>query len=385
MDVWRSEDIFDRIYRIHDVELLSTGWTTRNYPDAIRKLDSIANKANSLIGIVAYHTLGLRSPITDAGNLLSCLKQPESYLCVGWKEPTNFKGIDELSVEGVKFHIDVVKSSKFPSDLDPISNNLLHSKILLFDNADNKTSTLVVGSHNWTRSALTGTSLSDGLNHEDSIIITADKLHPIVLKARKRITETKSKCIEYNSTDKKAFERLQGINGSRIMVEITKRLPNSCSELIILFSDRKASAKFNLDKDGYLFDKTSGDIWKFTSDGSVSSIEVALKIKKRSYAIWDDKKPLVPRRKNTGSPLPTYDFFAILSIKQRKKGTVRFIQNTRPGQLWKGAEEVVIPIENHDIDTTKIKILRLTELPDFVDEEIGLGSVAHMEKYTVKE
>ena len=77
----RVEDIVQRIYRIHDVELLSTGWTTRNYPSAIGKLDSIAKNAHSLIGIVAYHTLWNKGPMTAAKNLLSCLKTSESY-CV---------------------------------------------------------------------------------------------------------------------------------------------------------------------------------------------------------------------------------------------------------------------------------------------------------------
>ena len=381
----RVEDIFQRIYRIHDVELLSTGWTTRNYPSAIGKLDSIAKNAHSLIGIVAYHTLWNKGPMTAAKNLLSCLKTSESYLCVGWNQPTNFDGIDDLSRVGIRFYVDVVKSTKFPSDLDPIHKHLLHSKILIFENADNETSTLVIGSHNWTKSALTGTSSTNGLNHEDSIIITADNQHPLIIDARNRITDTKNKCIEFKTGLCESFKRLQGINGSRITVEITKPLAKSCKEIILLFSDRKSSAKFNLDKEGYFINKASGNIWKFTSDGSVSSSEVALKIKKRSYAIWDDKKPLVHKRKNTGSSLPAYDFFAILSVKQIKKGTIRFKRNTRPGQLWKKAEKEVIPIENHDSKTSKITIMRLTELPSCVDEEIGLGLVTHMERYTIEE
>ena len=369
---------------IRSIELLSTGWTTSLGNFAITELDNISKKYHNVIGIIAYHTLDGKYPISGASNLLKCLKANSSYLCVGWRDPTDFDSINELHKLGITYHVDVVKSTSFPSELDPLHRNLMHSKILIFSSPKKSTCTVVIGSHNWTRSALTGTSSTNGLNLEDSVIIEVGVDHQLVIDARKRIEEVKYSCIEYKSHLLDAFKRLQYGNSGRLVLEVETDLPKNCKELILYFEDRNQSTTFSLDKGGFLVNKSSGETWEFTSDGSISSDEVGLKPGKRQIAKWSNTR-LKHKRINKGTPLPNNDYIAILSLKKKNKGNLIFMKPRKKGHYWANSHETRLAIENSELKKDEIKIQRLRGLPEHPDDYLIHSDLQHLKKFIIQD
>lgn len=370
---------------IHSIELMSTGWMTSGASSAIEQLNDIASKSSSVVGVIAYHTLKAQWPIDKCRNLIDCMTANDSYLCVGWQAPTNFSGIDELSKWGFTFYIDVVRSPSFPKDLDPIFNNLLHSKLLLFEGTDG-TSTLVIGSHNWTKSALTGSSTSNGLNVEDSVIIHAGRDHPVIVAAKKRIEEIQSKCLPYNTRDCAAYERLQDSSGGRIMLEVKNNLPKNCEEIILLFSRRADAKKFNVNNRGYIINKSSGVTWRFTSDGSVSTEELEFVLGTRYVSNWAGGS-LAVRRLNSGTAVPAHDAFAILALDRLPRKTpFSILKPTTKGMLWRHVEEFHLEMPtDEETNSRSINIQRLLEFPDIdIDTEVEISSIKPGKRYIVK-
>ena len=157
-------------------------------------------EAQRVRGVVAYWTIGNSHELY--GELLKNLSKEESYVCVDISTPTNLDVLCELVEEGANIYLFLARrdDKKLP--------RLLHTKAWLFEGTDSDE--IMVGSHNFTTSALGGNNIElsirqilsrtnqndhnlkiDFENYLENIMGFCDKFDPTKIEEYKFIQEQK--------------------------------------------------------------------------------------------------------------------------------------------------------------------------------------------------
>ena len=174
---------------ILEMRLLSSDINTDGIYD---DLNEIAKVSNRLYASVAFVTTS--GPYSE---ILEVLK--EGYLCTDISFPTNLDFLQRIHAEDVdvSLHLRQIKGKGIEG-----FNHLLHSKLLLFE--CEKYATIIIGSHNWTSTAL------GGVNTEDSLLIKVEHGDPMHTKTKDRLDWIKSNCLDYDPTKMTLYQSLQG-------------------------------------------------------------------------------------------------------------------------------------------------------------------------------
>jgi hypothetical protein len=194
----------------------------------INQLKLKLRKAKYAKGTMAFFTLG--GPQTK--NLFGSNEwKPfkDGWICVDLHFPTNLDNIDSIfKNHGVEFWIHVKKITPKAKKKDftrisgkyKVPNGLLHSKYLILDYDDN-TSEVIIGSHNWTLSALSG------LNIEQSVSITANTEDPVIVLLKSILETTRSKCEYYGNNTLSDWKEIQdeanGVGVKRFKLDVKSK------------------------------------------------------------------------------------------------------------------------------------------------------------------
>jgi hypothetical protein len=150
-------------------------------------IEGAAAKAESVIGLVAYWTVGIEL----IPNLIKLNENPNSFICVDPSSPTDLFLLLSLNKAGNNFYAFNYEVSGYET-----REGLLHSKVLLFDNSDDS-AVLILGSHNMSVRALTG------INIEHSIYMRLKKTDHLYLDIKSQIIAIKEKhCSKIESVNK---------------------------------------------------------------------------------------------------------------------------------------------------------------------------------------
>ena len=189
-----------------DVKLFPENFKT----SVIEELKSKLDKAEHAIGTVAFFTLGGQQSI-ELFDAKEWAPFKSGWMCIDVHYPTNLDNVSAIVDKfGVEFwlHVDKVtpimqkkdftrRSAKFK-----VPDGLLHSKFLVLD-YEGGTSEAILGSHNWTLSALGGSNI------EQSIVIAADTNDPIIVQLKSMLETTKNKCIYYGKKTLDEWKQIQ--------------------------------------------------------------------------------------------------------------------------------------------------------------------------------
>ena len=147
-----------------------------------RMLENI-EKCESIRIVVAYWTLPpnfFYNHEKKHNKFLELLGKKDSFICVDAQYPTNIDQLKKFKVlnpnANIHLHHYALANNNIPDE--KYRENLLHSKIIVFDYGNNKVE-VWLGSHNFTRRALLGINLEASLgvttNKEDSLYKDIDK------------------------------------------------------------------------------------------------------------------------------------------------------------------------------------------------------------------
>jgi len=170
----------------------------------VAQLSDTINRAEALYASVCFWSIG---PDFFAADLVALIATPGSFCIADIHSPTNVDKINSFYQQGAsRFFL-------FFKELHPklrpdafIERHLMHTKMLLFDLPDGKAE-LWVGSHNFTRQALTG------VNREASLVIPChqnDVLYSKTLAYLHSILVDKD-CHPFNPELLDTYKKLQGL------------------------------------------------------------------------------------------------------------------------------------------------------------------------------
>ena len=205
----------------------------------VQQLKLKLRKAESAKGTMAFFTLG-GSQSKDIFGTEEWKPFKNGWICVDLHFPTNLDNIDSIyRNHGVGFwlHVEKITSKAKKKDYTRISqkykvpNGLLHSKYLILD-YDDGTSEVIIGSHNWTLSALSG------MNIEQSVSISAKTEDPVIVLLKSILETTKSKCEFYGKNTLSGWKEIQdeanGVGVKTFRLDVTY---NDVENQFILYSD----------------------------------------------------------------------------------------------------------------------------------------------------
>lgn len=207
--------------------------------DIVPEINNKLKKATKATGSVAFFTLGGRTDLFDA-DAWSAFRN--GWMCVDLHFPTHLKNMKNICDRySVPFflHLDKTQSVAKKKDYGRVSqefkvpDGLLHSKLLLIDYPDHN-SEVIVGSHNWTISAL------NGLNIEQSVCIKDATDSPLINGFRNILESIKSKCKYFDTSKIDYFQKLQreasggGIKEFRLDIE-----ENDLDDEFIIFTNKE--------------------------------------------------------------------------------------------------------------------------------------------------
>lgn len=163
-----------------------------------------------------YEGLGLALLAKRTGN--------DGYLCVDIRKPTNLEWLLALHQAGGRVRLNLRRAVDGNGD-PKLPEGLLHSKMLLIDHSD-APAALWVGSHNWSRRALTGPNVESSL----TVRLTADS--DLYHEAQSTLDWTSSICEPFDPASMQIYRDLQrddALNGEkgslvRLYTDTTDRL-----------------------------------------------------------------------------------------------------------------------------------------------------------------
>ena len=170
--------------------------------NAWEKLESYATGASCIRAVMAFWTI----PAADLpANLRAGLCQSGSFLCTDINRPTSIKALHSLHVAGVDSHLHLMTTTGKSEIEDSVGmpNHLMHSKVIIFDYA-NQESVVWVGSHNATFRAL------DGVNYECSVATIAGRQSPLYLDVQAHINKIHAGCQPFKPELIDPYRFLQG-------------------------------------------------------------------------------------------------------------------------------------------------------------------------------
>ena len=167
------------------------------------RLNELIKQAECLQMSVAYWTISEKYFSSDLVNLLT---KGDSFACIDISLPTNVDMVCQIAdkTKTVYFHTQSLpKEDKKSPEYDKfMDNHLLHSKILLFD-LPNKQASIWIGSHNWTKRALSG------INIETSLEILVDRSNRIYREVKDLLVKIKDQCHKVNPKLAEVYKNAQ--------------------------------------------------------------------------------------------------------------------------------------------------------------------------------
>lgn len=180
--------------------------------NAAQRIGQLAEQAECLRAAVAYWTLPPRC--VDSA-FKRALAHPKGFLCTDIHYPTSIDELASFKNEGANVFLYLyalsgkaeVKSAKGGSD------HLLHSKVFLFDYA-NDSAIAWIGSHNGTYRALYD------VNTECSVVITLDQHSALYAQIRDHLDSIWKVSTEFCIGDIEYYKMLQGQSGGDDVIEL---------------------------------------------------------------------------------------------------------------------------------------------------------------------
>jgi len=180
--------------------------------NGLKKLNQLSRNARSIQGAVAYWTLPL-----DAFDptFVRALAHPESFLCCDIHGPTSIDCLSSLRIEraNVYLHLYQLVGKNDVSDAKGMPDNLMHSKVYIFDDGSN-TVQLWVGSHNATSRAMLG------INFECAVLTSVDKSSQVYHQVMQHLNAIRRSSVLFNLDDVGLYRSLQGGWGADGFIEV---------------------------------------------------------------------------------------------------------------------------------------------------------------------
>lgn len=170
--------------------------------NGLEKLNQLSRSARSIQGAVAYWTLPL-----DAFDpaFVRALAHPESFLCCDIHGPTSIDCLSSLRIKmaNVYLHLYQLVGKNDVYDAKGMPDNLMHSKVYVFDDGSN-TVQLWVGSHNATSRAMLG------INFECAVLTSLDKSSQAYHQVMQHLHTIRRSSTIFNIEDIGLYRSLQG-------------------------------------------------------------------------------------------------------------------------------------------------------------------------------
>lgn len=131
-------------------------------------VEQLSNGAECIRAAIAFWTL---PPMNWPNSFITGLQHKSAYLCTDVNAPTSINALTDFKRIGVDVRLHLFSTSGYTEvdDSFGMPTHLMHSKVIIFDYPNNRSSKIWIGSHNATNRALNGT------NFECSVVTECDK------------------------------------------------------------------------------------------------------------------------------------------------------------------------------------------------------------------
>jgi len=169
---------------------------------AMNRLNQLSRNAQSIQAAIAYWTLPPES--LDAA-FIRAITHPDGFLCCDIHGPTSIDCLADLRREmaNIYLHLYHLVGKNDVKDAKGMPDNLMHSKVYVFDDGSN-TVHMWVGSHNATSRAM------QGINHECAVLTTIDKSSTVYQQVMQHLLSIRRSSTLFNLDDVGKYRALQG-------------------------------------------------------------------------------------------------------------------------------------------------------------------------------
>lgn len=170
--------------------------------NGLEKLKELSERSESIQAAVAYWTL----PESILGHsFIKAIAHIDGFLCCDIHSPTSIESLCSLSSIGGNIFLNLYQitgKTEVP-DSKGIPDNLMHSKVYIFNHADNN-ATIWVGSHNGTFRAM------GGINTECALTIETERSSDLYKNISAHVWRIKRLSERFRNEDSDYYKMLQG-------------------------------------------------------------------------------------------------------------------------------------------------------------------------------
>jgi PLD-like domain len=179
--------------------------------DALTRLNQLSRNARSIQAAVAYWTLPMDS--LDPA-FVRAIAHPDGFLCCDIHGPSSIDCLSSLrsALGNVYLHLYQLVGKNDVPDAKGMPDNLMHSKVYVFDDGSN-TVQLWVGSHNATSRAMLG------INFECAVLTTVDKSSDAYRQVMQHLLTIRNSSTVFDLNHVGRYRTLQGGWGADGFIE----------------------------------------------------------------------------------------------------------------------------------------------------------------------
>lgn len=180
--------------------------------DGLHRLNQLSQRARSIQAAVAYWTLP--NDMLDP-SFMRAIAHPEGFLCCDIHGPTSITCLSDMrrSLGNVYLHLYQLVGKNDVSDAKGMPDNLMHSKVYVFDDGSD-TVQLWVGSHNATTRAMSG------INFECAVLSTISKSSLAYAQVMDHLQKIRRTSTLFNLNHGGRYRTLQGGWGADGFIEV---------------------------------------------------------------------------------------------------------------------------------------------------------------------
>lgn len=184
--------------------------------DGLERLNQLSQSARSIQAAVAYWTLPIES---HDPAFLRAISHPDGFLCCDIHAPTSIDCLTELraNMANVYLHLYQLVGKNDVPDSKGMPDNLMHSKVYVFDDGSDKVQ-LWVGSHNATTRAMLG------INFECAVLSTIEKSSLAYSQVMQHLQTIRKTSTLFNLAHVGHYRSLQGGWGADGFIEVIDHL-----------------------------------------------------------------------------------------------------------------------------------------------------------------
>jgi hypothetical protein len=175
------------------------------------RIRTLVDSATTIRGAVAFWALSSISYGSEFARKIG----GEGFLCVDIQRPTNIDALVDLRERGANVLLHLWRASgntELPGTLG-LPKNLMHSKIMLFDLAEDQ-AIAWIGSHNGTNRAVAG------INIETSLLVHTSRKSVLYKQLREHLNVIRSRCEMLDTSLVDYYRWLQGDQVDRKVIEL---------------------------------------------------------------------------------------------------------------------------------------------------------------------